>query len=232
MASDFGGFGDSPLANVPGFSGGTTGTELGNVAQATTDALNSSAFGGILSARRMGKYFTGARCVIKINGDLAGFAFAVSWKINTQQDEIWTIDDWTPYEIAPKRISVEGTLGMFHIPGKGPSKELIQSDVLSFMFHKYITIEVRDSSTDQLLFKTNKAVITSRFEDVRAEQLTTIQLTWKAIGWADEQFPQLPKGTTPDNNGDCAAPSSGPLAGSVTADLGNIQGRLDRAFGR
>ena len=213
MAKKFGGFEDSPLAGVPGFSGGSTGTELGNIAQATEDAINSSALGGAFASRPRGKYTSGARCVIKINGDLAGFAFAVSWKIQTEQQEIWTIDDWTPYEIAPKRIKVEGTLGMFHIPGKGPSNALIQADVLSFMFHKYITIEVRDSTTDILLFKTNKAVVTSRMENVQTEQLNTIQLQWKAIGWTDEKFPQLPKGTSSD------APEPEPTLSSFTGGI-------------
>ena len=198
---------DSPLSGIPGFSGGA-GT---NPAE---DLLGNSAFGGILSAKPMGRYFTGARCVIKINGDLAGFAFAVSWRINTQQEEIWTIDDYTPYEIAPKRVTVEGTIGMFHIPGKGPSKELIQSNVLSFMFNKYITIEVRDSSTDQLLFKTNKAVVTSRNQDVKAEELSTIQLSWKAIGWADEQFPALPEGALLDSSGKSSLATD--LSGALT----------------
>ena len=185
------------LGGIPGFSGNAaTGDQI------VGDVLASSAFANF--GKPMGKYLTGARTVIKINSELAGFAFQVSWNIRTEQDEIWTVDDWTPWEIAPKRIMVEGTLGMFHIPGKGPSKENIQADVLSFMFHKYITIEVRDARSDQLLFKTNKAVITSRQQEVKAEELSTIRLSWKAIGWADERFPALPGNldSTADASGD------------------------------
>lgn len=163
---------------------------IGDIASAALES-NASA---IASARPLAKYMTGARCIIKINGRLAGFAFGVSFTVNTEQEEIFAIDDYMPQELCPKKITVNGTLGMFHIPGQGPSKMLFQSNVLSFLFHKYITIEIRDSQTDALIFVTHKAVITSRMEDIRAGELSTIQLQWKAIGWQDEEQPAYPAG--------------------------------------
>lgn len=153
-----------------------------------------SNLGSAARGKTVNKFFTGSRAIIKINGKLAGFAFASSFKINTSHTDIWTIDDWTPYELAPSRLTVEGTLSMFHIPGKGPSKELIQSNVLSFMMHRYITIEIRDRTTDSLIFKTNRAVIVSRQEDITAGQIVNISLQWKAIGFVDEMLPAFPDG--------------------------------------
>jgi hypothetical protein len=166
---------------------------LHSVADIAAEALISNS-GSIFSARPLAKYLTGARCIIKVNGRLAGFAFGVSLNINTEQDEIFGIDDYMPQELAPKRITVSGTLSMFHIPGQGASKMMFQSNVLSFLFHKYITIEIRDSQTDSLIFITKQAVITSRVEDIRAGELSTVQLSWKAIGWQDEEQPQYPGG--------------------------------------
>jgi hypothetical protein len=150
-----------------------------------SDNMRSS-FGSILSTQNVGKFISGARCTIKVNGRIAVFATSVSWSVRTDQDEIWTIDSTTPYEMAPKRISVEGTIGGFHIPGWTPSAQGIQSDVLSFMHHKYITIEVRDRNTDTLLFVTNKAVITDWTETITTDALAQMQLRWKAIGWTNE----------------------------------------------
>lgn len=149
---------------------------------------------GILSTKPTAKYTSGARTTLKINNKIVGFAFSISWRITTDVVEIRTIDDTLPYELAPNRIAVEGTIGAFHIPGQGATALLIQPDVLGFLFHKYITIECRDSATDELLFFTNQAMITSRSEDLQAEQLGRVQLTWKAIGWKDERNPELPEG--------------------------------------
>lgn len=148
---------------------------------------------GLLSAKPTAKYASGPRCVIKVNNQLMGFAFGVTWRITTDNIEVKTIDDYLPYELAPNRIMVEGTLSLFHIPGAGATALLHQANVLSFLFHKYITLEIKDSATDELLFISNRVVITSRTEDLSAEKLGQVQLTWKAIGWEDEIKPEPPK---------------------------------------
>lgn len=154
------------------------------------DNLNSQV-SPIFSTRPLAKYASGARVILRMNNQLIGFAFNISWRINTIHDEIFTIDDYEPYEIAPNKITVEGTIGAFHIPGRGASAELIQSNVLSFMTHRYISIEVRDAQTNDLLFYTSKAVIVSRAEDMRADDIGRVSLQWKAIGWQDEKTPKL-----------------------------------------
>src|SRR5688500_372305 len=117
------------------------GTLTGAVSNLAENLLDS-AVGSMSPLNNFGRYFTGSRAVIKVNDKLFGFAFSITYNIRTMNDEINTIDDWTPYELAPQRITVEGTMSMFHVPGKGPTRELIQANVLSFLFHRYITIEI------------------------------------------------------------------------------------------
>lgn len=182
--------------------------------------------GGIISTRPTAKYASGARCILKINGQIVGFAFGISWKISTSYVEINTVDDYMPHELAPQRISVDGTISALHVPGISAGTELWQSNVLTFLFHKYISIEVRDSQTDQLLFAAAKAVITSRQEDVKVDSLANVTLTWKAIGFLDERTPELPK----DHNqtkSSSAANSSLPK-GSTLGDFGNLPGFSNR----
>lgn len=190
---------------------------IANPRKIIADAITSNS-NNILSTRPQGRYMHGARCKIKINGRIAVFAFAVSWNIRTEQDEVWTIDEYTPYEYAPKRITVEGSIGSFRVPSKSPSKEQQQSNILSFLFHKYITIEVRDWQTDELLFYAPKAVITTRSEDFRAGELATMQLNWKAIGFQDEMKPDMPKspdsGSTSSKKPDTSGGGSGGGSGS------------------
>src|SRR5271157_2171948 len=62
---------------------------------------------GIISTLPTAKFASGARCTLKINGRLIGFAFGVAWRIQTMAVEINTIDDWLPYELVPQRVLVE-----------------------------------------------------------------------------------------------------------------------------
>jgi hypothetical protein len=162
------------------------------VAQSIVDNAISGNIGGIFSTKQTAKYATGPRTILRMNGNVVGFAFGVSWHISTDQTEINTIDDYLPYEYAPRRVTVDGTMSFLHIPGQSAGTKLWQADVLAFLFQKYISIEVRDSRTDQLLFATDKAVVTGRTEESRVEQLNNVTLTWKAIGFIDERPPALP----------------------------------------
>jgi hypothetical protein len=156
----------------------------------------ASNFDGILSVKPMAKYFSGARCVLKMNGKIIGFAFAISWRINTSVTPIHTIDNYEDHELAPKRIEVSGVISGFRIPGSGPGVELLQADVLNFLHQRYIEIEVRDSQTDNLLFYTSKALVTNRSENVRTNSLSEMSLEFTAIGYRDERDPSLPKNMT------------------------------------
>jgi hypothetical protein len=154
--------------------------------------LNSN-ISGIISSKPTAKYASGARTILRVNGKPCGFAFGISWSITTDVTEIQTIDDYFPAELAPRRISVDGTISALHIPGQSVGVELWQPDALNFLFQQYITIEARDTATDQLLFYTSKAVITSRREDIRVDQLANVQLSFKAIGFQDERKPEQVK---------------------------------------
>lgn len=165
-----------------------------NVAEQLANNLASNAT-GIFSTKSSARYASGARTTLKINGKIVGFAFGISWKINTPVVEINTIDDYLPYELVPQRVTVEGSIAALHIPGQSAGTELWQPDALNFLFQQYITIEVRDTS-DQLMFYTSAAMITSRSEDIRVDSLANVQLTWKAIGFQDERKPELAQGVT------------------------------------
>ena len=191
----------SKVNNV--LSGGETGTNI--IAGLLDDSIGN--LGAILNPLSSpGKYLVGGRASIKINKKLFGFAFGVNFNISTSATEILTIDDYLPYELAPGRITVSGTLGMFHIPGRGPSQQLAQANQLSFLFHKYVTIEIIDQTTQNIIFASDKCMITSRTQDIQEGQLSTIQLQWKAIGWKDEMVPKLPEGASDQTATTATAP--------------------------
>jgi len=177
-------------------------------------------FTSIFSVKPMAKYLSGARCVLRINGKIVGFAFGISWKITTSVTEIRTLDDYHPHELAPKHISVEGSINGFRMPGFGPGSELIQTDMLSFLHQRYIEIEVRDSQTDNLIFLTKRALVVGRSENVKSGQLADMSLQFKAIGWSDERAPNYPDGYDGAQDTDVFGTQSGTDA--IVNPLGNF----------
>lgn len=173
------------MANRTGFDRGSGNQRFD---QNLTDSL-----GSILSLRPQAKYMTGARTIIRVNGNIVAFAFQVTWNVRTEGTEINTIDDPLPWEIAPRKIEVSGTLGMFQVPGQSPQVQTIQSDVGSFLMNRYITIEVKDSSTDSIIFRAGSAMITGQQSELTSDQIGRTTLTWKAVGWQAENPPSTPK---------------------------------------
>jgi hypothetical protein len=165
----------------------------GGAANALTD-IADSALTGLSPLNDIGKYFTGLRAIIKVNNRLFGFAFAVTMNIKMDTEEIWTVDNALPYEMAPRKMLANGTISMFHIPGRGPGTRHIHSDNFSFLMQKYISLELSDQTTGELIFKTDKAMIVGRQQDVSAEKISTIKLDWKAIEWQTERPPAAPTG--------------------------------------
>lgn len=146
----------------------------------------------IVSLYSTGSFMNGARCKIRINNQLVAFAFQVAWTVQTSQDEINVIDEYLPTELAPKRMRCTGTLGCFRIPGLGASSLGFQPNILSFLFHKYVSIEVTDKKSGNVLFYASHAVITERSESISAQGTATMQLQFQAIGFQDELKPGLP----------------------------------------
>jgi len=163
--------------NSPGFAENLVNNVASNIA-------------GIFSLKPNAKFMSGARCTLKVNGKLVGFAFGISWNINTQVTEINTIDDYLPHELAPQRVTCDGTISALHVPGVSANTENWQADVLSFLFQPYISIEARDSGTNQIIFATDKAMVVSRSEELRVDSLSNVTIRWRAIGYIDEKTPQ------------------------------------------
>jgi hypothetical protein len=197
-----------------------TGFDNNNLGSTLVDnALSNVA--GILSTRPTAKYLSGARITLKINGKLVGFAFAITWNITTDYVEINTCDDYLPYELAPRRITVDGTISCLHIPGTSAGTEGWQPDVLSFLFQPYISIEARDAGTNQVVFSTDKAMIEQRSEEIRVDQLSSVTLRWRAIGFVDEK--NLTQTSPPNNyNQDSQSAAQNANNNSLPGGVSNI----------
>lgn len=170
----------------------------------------STSLGTIFTLKPQAQYMTGARAVIRINGNIVAFAFSVTWNARTEVTEINTIDDPMPWELGPKRIDVSGTLGLFQLPGESPLAARYQGDVATFLMNKYISIEVKDSATDVIIFRTGKAMVTGQQGELTSEQVGRTTLTWRAIGWQAENPPK------PFAPADMASDPSDPNAGLLS----------------
>lgn len=191
---------------------------VGGAGNALAD-IASSGLTSISPLNDVGRYMTGLRAIIKVNDKLFGFAFGVSINIKMDTEEIWTIDRVTPYELAPRKTIATGTIGLFHVPGRDPSRQNVHPSIFSFLFHRYISIEISDQTTGETIFKTDKAMVVNRSQNIDVENLSTIRLEWVAIEWENEATPKLEnhdKDTSSSNESDLIPNFSAYIGNKIT----------------
>jgi hypothetical protein len=157
---------------------------------AALEAIEASGLGldGI-SINKGTKFLDGGRAVIKVNNRIFGFFFSVSWNIQLEQLPIYTIDDYMPYELAPKRVRITGSLGSYVVPGESPQHHKFASDMMTYLFDRYISIRIEDSNTRSVIFETDQAIITRCGGEIQTGKPATLALEWEAISWRDDYDP-------------------------------------------
>lgn len=138
------------------------------------------------------KIMTGARAIIRLNGKVIALCNSLNYEYTTMWEELRGIDDLLPNELVPTSIGVRGSMSIFRTPNGSPISAFLQSDMLRPMIWPYMTIEIRDARTDELLLKIPRAVITSRSETYAPRVLVTSQLSFIGIGFRDEVVPEYP----------------------------------------
>jgi hypothetical protein len=143
----------------------------------------------VISLNKGTKFLDGGRAVVKVNNRIFGFFFGVTWNIDLEHTPIYTIDDYMPYELSPRKIRITGSLSSYVVPGESPQHHQIASDMMSFLFDRYISIKIEDSNTRAIVFQTDQAIITRCRGSIQAQGPATLTLDWEAISWEDNYDP-------------------------------------------
>jgi hypothetical protein len=131
--------------------------------------------------------YSGARCVVSINGTKIAAGFVADYVIETRASEIDTIDFVSPVEIAPDKIKVSMNLRIYrtadndavqdgYAPGSGSQG---QSEQKAFSQAKYLYIEIKDNN-DQTILHIPKAWLVRRSGQLSMGDL--LVESWSIIG--------------------------------------------------
>lgn len=131
--------------------------------------------------------YSGARCTISANGAPIAAAFVADWSIETNAQELETIDSVFPAELAPTRIRVTLGLRVYRHPGNDPvlgglapgSGDIGQPEQTAFLSAQYISILIQDTLNNTIL-TLPKAWIVRRQAGVSSGDFLTE--SWSVVG--------------------------------------------------
>lgn len=138
------------------------------------------------------KILTGARAIIRMNGDVVVFATDVSYSIEHEFKPLIEIDNSTPAELTPGRTSIQVVASGLRVPNDSPTMSRLAPTVANAMTQPYCTIELRDRQTDATILYVDRAQMTRRTGRVAARGMATETWTFIGIGWWDERNPGTP----------------------------------------
>lgn len=135
------------------------------------------------------KVFTGARAIIKLNGDLMVFATDVSYSIETEYKPLREIDNSLPAELTPGQIAIQVVASGLRIPFGSPTMSRLAPTIMNAMTQPYCTIELRDRLTDATILYVAQAQMTRRGGRVSSRSMANETWTFVGIAWWDERKP-------------------------------------------
>jgi hypothetical protein len=138
------------------------------------------------------KALTGARAIIRVNGEILAFATSVTYTFDTQYVQIWEVDSSSAAELAPTKMNIEVTCTNIKIPDQSPTKSGIQANFWSHLKQCYSSIEILDRNTDELILFVETAMLTRREGTINSRGIATETWVFKGMDGWDEQEPYDP----------------------------------------
>lgn len=134
------------------------------------------------ATKQFPKYFSGARCRLRVNGDVIGAALEVSWSVNSEMREIRTIDSYVPWEIVPGQITISANLKRIIDPNRQAASDGLYSTITSHLHQPYASIEVVDRIGGLVflargMFKDLKGTVAN--QQLGVESVSFIGYYWK-----------------------------------------------------
>jgi hypothetical protein len=122
-----------------------------------------------------------------INGNLYAQVASFSFASNTNYKETFALDSPTPYELAPTTTSITGNVQCYRMSGDGGLEGIGATTFFNdFPKQQYITIALRQISTDQIIFRASYCVVTAQSWSMPTKSIITGNFTFRGIIWDNE----------------------------------------------
>lgn len=128
----------------------------------------------------------GAHLKCYINGRLFGTVTAMGFNVITAHEKRREIDNPETVEHVPTIFDLQGTFGLLRARDGGLEGQGIVPFGREIPRAKYLTIELLDRITGQIIFRATEAVVTAQQWQVQAKGLMTGSFTFEASGFSNE----------------------------------------------
>ena len=130
----------------------------------------------------MSRVLRGADVKIYLGGNLYAESQGITYTIDYGEQEIYGIDSQFPQEIAPTRVSVQGTISGIRIKMAGGLQSYnIRTKINEILFAPYISLKVMDRHSDLVLLFVPNIKVTNEQVQVQTKGIVRVTFNFKGI---------------------------------------------------
>lgn len=124
----------------------------------------------------------GSEIKVYIGGTLYNVAQSISWTIDYGETPIYGIDSQFPQEIAPTRLSVQGSVSGIRIKLDGGLQgRQARTKITDILFAPYTSLRVKDRYSDVDIFFLPQMKITNEQVSIQAKGIVNISFNFKGV---------------------------------------------------
>jgi hypothetical protein len=124
----------------------------------------------------------GAEVKCYVSGKLYAEVQSIQYTIDYGEKEIYGIDSQFPQEIAPGRVSVQGTVSGLVIKNLGGLQAYdLRTKINEILFGPYTSLRLKDRHSDKDLFWLPQMKVTSEQTSIQAKGVVKVSFSFKGI---------------------------------------------------
>ena len=125
---------------------------------------------------------TGAQCKVYFGGKLYESLQSLNYTIDYGETEIYGMDSQHPQEIAPTRMSVQGSVNGLRIKLTGGLQGYdMRTKISQVLFGPYVSLRIKDRHSGQDIFWCPQVKITSENVQIMAKGVVKLNFNFKGI---------------------------------------------------
>ena len=124
----------------------------------------------------------GADIRVYISGNEYAESQSIQWTIDYGITEIYGIDSNFPQELAPTRVSVQGTItGVIVKLSGGLQGHDIRTKINEILYHPYTSLRIKDRHSDADLLWVPQMMVSNETTQVQTKGVAKLSFTFKGI---------------------------------------------------
>lgn len=133
------------------------------------------------------KTIVSAGVTVYVNGAPFGRVTSFRFSSNTPREAIYGIDSLDPFELAPTRTRITGSIGLVRTVADGGAEGAgLTTNYEQLSREKYFSLMLVERISDTVIFRADYCSVVNQQWDIAAKEMVRGTIEFEALDWSNE----------------------------------------------